>query len=89
MNNQVSIERRIELEKKITQVFSSKTKELSTELQRILTDDMVTAFENTLKVLKMVKIVNGFWMKMMELNVYLYYIKALYSNIAYDKKRGL
>lgn len=60
MNNQVSIERRIELEKKIMQVFSSKTKELSTELQRILIDDMVTAFENRLKVLKMVKIVNGF-----------------------------
>ena len=89
MNNQVSIESRIELEKKITQVFSSKTKELSTELQRILIDDMVTAFENRLKVLKMVKIVNGFWMKMMELNVDLYYIKALYSNIEYDKKRGL
>ena len=60
MNNQVSIELRIELEKKIKQVFSSKIKELSTELQRILIDDMVTAFENRLKVLKMVKIVNGF-----------------------------
>ena len=60
MNNQVSIEHRIELEKKINQVFSSKIKELSTELQRILIDDLVTAFENRLKVLKMVKIVNGF-----------------------------
>ncbi len=60
MNNQVSIELRIELEKKIKQIFSSKIKELSTELQRILIDDMVTAFENRLKVLKMVKIVNGF-----------------------------
>ena len=60
MNNQVSIEHRIELEKKINQVFSSKIKELSTELQRILIDDLVTAFENRLKVLKMVNIVNGF-----------------------------
>ena len=60
MNNQVSIELRIVLEKKIKQIFSSKIKELSTELQRILIDDMVTAFENRLKVLKMVKIVNGF-----------------------------
>jgi len=60
LNNQVSIEHRIELEKKINQVFSSKIKELSTELQRILIDDLVTAFENRLKVLKMVNIVNGF-----------------------------
>ena len=60
MNTQVSIEHRIELEKKINQVFSSKIKELSTELQRILIDDLVTAFENRLKVLKMVNIVNGF-----------------------------
>lgn len=60
MNNQVSIEHRIELETKINQVFNSKIKELSTELQRILIDDLVTAFENRLKVLKMVNIVNGF-----------------------------
>jgi hypothetical protein len=32
-------------------VFGEKIKELSTELQRILLDDMVTAFENRLKVL--------------------------------------
>ena len=62
---------------------------MSTELQRILIDDLVTAFENRLKVLKMVNIVNGFWMKVMELNVDLYYIKALYSDIEYSKKRGL
>jgi hypothetical protein len=32
-------------------VFGEKLKELSTELQKILLDDMVTAFENRLKVL--------------------------------------
>jgi hypothetical protein len=32
-------------------VFGEKIKELSTELQRILLDDMVTAFENRLNVL--------------------------------------
>ncbi len=32
-------------------VFNEKIKELSAELQEILLDDMVTAFENRLKVL--------------------------------------
>jgi hypothetical protein len=34
-------------------VFGEKLKELSTELQEILVDDMVTAFENRLKVLNL------------------------------------
>ena len=48
------IERRILLEKKITQAFNDKISDLSSELQRILIDDMVTAFENRLNVLKRV-----------------------------------
>ena len=32
-------------------VFNEKIKALSTELQEILVDDMITAFENRLKVL--------------------------------------
>ena len=39
------------LEAKMAVVFGGKIKELSTELQRILLDDMVTAFENRLNVL--------------------------------------
>jgi hypothetical protein len=42
---------RKELEEKMCNVFSGKISELSTELQEILIDDMVTAFENRLKVL--------------------------------------
>jgi hypothetical protein len=42
---------RDELEAKMTAVFGEKIKELSTELQQILIDDMVTAFENRIKVL--------------------------------------
>jgi hypothetical protein len=42
---------RDELEAKMTVVFGEKIKELSTELQEILIDDMVTAFENRIKVL--------------------------------------
>ena len=89
MNNQVIIERRTVLERKITQAFNDKISDLSSELQRILIDDMVTAFENRLNVLKKVNLHNRFWMKLMEVNVDLYYIKALYSNIEYEKKRGL
>ena len=39
------------LEAKMAIVFSEKIKTLSTDLQQILIDDMVTAFENRLNVL--------------------------------------
>jgi hypothetical protein len=42
---------RKELEAKMATVFKEKIKGLSTELQEILLDDMVTAFENRLNVL--------------------------------------
>ena len=42
---------RIELESKMATIFGENIKGLSTELQEILLDDMVTAFENRLKVL--------------------------------------
>lgn len=51
MKQQSTIKGRRELETKMTAVFGEKIKNLSTELQRILLDDMVTAFENRLKVL--------------------------------------
>ena len=51
MNQQITLKGRKELEAKMATVFGEKTKNLSTELQRILLDDMVTAFENRLKVL--------------------------------------
>jgi hypothetical protein len=40
-----------ELEAKLASIFSEQIKELSTELQQILIDDMVTAFENRINVL--------------------------------------
>ena len=43
--------RRKELEEKMAAVFGEKVTKLSTELQEILLDDMVTAFENRLNVL--------------------------------------
>lgn len=42
---------RATLENQMATVFADKIKVLSTDLQKILIDDMVTAFENRLKVL--------------------------------------
>ena len=51
MKQQSTIKARKELETKMTAVFGEKIKNLSAELQRILLDDMITAFENRLNVL--------------------------------------
>ena len=51
MNQQVTSKSRKELEAKMATVFGEKITDLSTELQKILIDDMVTAFENRLNVL--------------------------------------
>ena len=51
MKQQSTIKARKEIETKMAAVFGEKIKNLSTELQRILLDDMVTAFENRLNVL--------------------------------------
>ncbi|MGF3521765.1 MAG: hypothetical protein ACQXXJ_01545 [Candidatus Bathyarchaeia archaeon] len=42
---------RATLENQMATVFADKIKVLSTDLQKILIDDMITAFENRLKVL--------------------------------------
>jgi hypothetical protein len=55
-----AIKGRKELEGKIVKVFDDKIRGLSTELQRILIDDMVTAFENRLNMLKSVQVKNSF-----------------------------
>jgi len=46
---------RKDLEAKLATVFDSEMNLLSTELREILLDDMVTAFENRLNVLKNVE----------------------------------
>ena len=50
MNENLMLKSRDELEAKMADVFSTEIRELSTELQQILVDDMVTAFENRLNV---------------------------------------
>jgi len=47
---------RDELEEKMAAVFGEEIKELSTELQAILIDDLVTAFENRVNVLNRIQV---------------------------------
>ena len=51
MKQEIAAVKRKELEEKMAAVFGEKIVKLSTELQEILLDDMVTAFENRLNVL--------------------------------------
>ena len=51
LNENILLKGRDELEEKMASVFGEEIKELSTELQEILLDDLVTAFENRLNVL--------------------------------------
>jgi len=51
LKQEASLKNRKELEAKMASVFGEKIKKLSTELQKILIDDMVTAFESRLNVL--------------------------------------
>ena len=56
MNQQLTVKSRKDLKAKMATVFGEKIKGLSTELQEILLDDMVTAFEDRLVVFKRVKV---------------------------------
>ena len=47
----ITFEKRKELEIKLAEVFKENIKELRTELQKILLDDLVTAFQNRMNVL--------------------------------------
>ncbi len=51
MKQQIVLKDRTKLEAKMASVFGDKLKGLSPELQEILLDDMMTAFENRLNVL--------------------------------------
>jgi len=47
----ITFKERKDLEDKMANVFQENLKGLSTELQRILLDDLVTAFQNRINVL--------------------------------------
>ncbi len=51
MTKTLTLKERTELQSKMAKVFNGNIKVLSTELQRILLDDLVTAFQNRINVL--------------------------------------
>ena len=51
MKQNITFKQRKELEVKMSKVFKENIKGLSTELQKILLDDLVTAFQNRINVL--------------------------------------
>ncbi|MGQ9625172.1 MAG: hypothetical protein ACUVUF_00830 [Candidatus Bathycorpusculaceae bacterium] len=51
MKHNLTSKQRKELEAKIAKTFKENLRGLSTELQKILIDDMVTAFQNRINVL--------------------------------------
>jgi hypothetical protein len=51
MKKNMTLKKRKELEAKMAKVFKENIKGLSTELQKILVDDLVTAFQNRINVL--------------------------------------
>jgi hypothetical protein len=51
MKKNITLKTRKELEAKMAKVFKENIKGLSTELQKILVDDLVTAFQNRINVL--------------------------------------
>ena len=51
MKRKVTLKQRKDLEGKMAKVFKGNIEGLSTELQEILVDDLVTAFQNRINVL--------------------------------------
>ena len=51
LKQNITFKQRKELEAKMAKVFRENIKGLSTELQKILVDDLVTAFQNRINVL--------------------------------------
>jgi hypothetical protein len=51
MQHEMTIKQRRELEAKMAKVFKENMKGISAELQKILLDDLVTAFQNRINVL--------------------------------------
>ena len=51
LKNRLTIKERKELQSKMAKVFKANISNLSTELQKILLDDLVTAFQNRINVL--------------------------------------
>ncbi len=51
MKQNITLKQRKEIKTKMTQALQENIKDLSTEFQKILIDDLVTAFQNRINVL--------------------------------------
>jgi hypothetical protein len=51
LQHDLTIKQRKELEAKMAKIFKENMRGISTELQKILLDDLVTAFQNRINVL--------------------------------------
>jgi hypothetical protein len=51
LQHNMTVKQRQELEAKMSKVLKGNMREISSELQKILLDDMVTAFQNRINVL--------------------------------------
>jgi len=60
LNQNVKLQSRNKLEAKMAMVFNAEISRLSSELQTIILDDMVTAFENRLNVFNRTQSGTGF-----------------------------
>jgi len=60
LKRNVTLKQRRDMEARMANVFSENIKELSTELQKILLDDMVTAFQNRMNVLMRAQTKRGY-----------------------------
>ena len=56
LKDRLTIKERKELQVKMSKVFGRNISGLSTELQRILLDDLVTAFQNRINVLNRARV---------------------------------
>ena len=70
MKQQINEKGRKELEAKMATIFGENIQALSTELQQILLDDMITAFENRLNVLITAHAKGFCWQPAMNKNTY-------------------
>ena len=78
MKEGLTLKQRNELKTKMANVFNESAKALSTEFQRILIDDLVTAFQNRMKVLMLAQEKSSPKCNRSKMDVEFKSIKALY-----------
>ncbi|MBX5320386.1 MAG: hypothetical protein QHH12_04635 [Candidatus Bathyarchaeota archaeon] len=60
MKYEITLQQRRKIKAKMAEVFKENLKGLSTDFQKILLDDLVTAFQNRINVLKRVQAKRGY-----------------------------